>query len=533
MHRTLARQLRKLGLTAETPPGPAAWRSLLEQVGTVYAATDDDRHLMNRAMETSSHEMHELMRRLAERNTLLTHEMELHAMTAKKLHFSATHDALTGLPSRAVVLDELARCLRSQNTDGAGYAVLFLDLDDFKVINDSLGHNLGDEVLKHFSRELCAVCHEATNLDPVVCRLGGDEFVVLLRRSDSRESVTQLAQRVRERLTQPAEVGGQRLTLSVSIGILMASDGYREPGELLRDADTAMYRAKQGGKGRHVVFDTHMHHETVERLRTEQDLRAALELGQFTMVYQPLVTLDSGEVHAFEALLRWNHPTHGVVSPVGFLDVAEQTGLIVPIGRAALRQVCRDLASWRAGGMNIDDVTVAVNFSRRQAKDASFVQDIISACEETGLTPASLCVELTESVFVSDSSGLRPTCDQIRSLGCKLHMDDFGTGLSSLSTLHEMPFDGVKIDRSFISRLTSRREHTAIVSSIIMLAHNLGLKVVAEGVENVGQLAQLQACDCDFGQGYLFARPLEARAVQSWHKHNHAAASGRYLRMAA
>lgn len=515
MHRTLARQLRKLDLTPADLPSLESWRDFVTQVADIYQSNDDERRMAERAMEISSKEMRTLMDKLAERNSLLQREIEKHADTSQKLKYAATHDALTGLPSRSVMLEELGRCLGRGNT-AATYAILFIDLDDFKIINDSLGHNVGDEVLKHFSKRLCEVAGRAPEMSPLVCRLGGDEFVVLLRSIKTADNVVDLAGAIRSTLSETVELAGQRLTLSASVGVLFGTPAYREAGELLRDADTAMYRAKHAGKGRHAVFDAAMHLETLDRLRMEQDLRAAIEQDQFRVVYQPLVNMESGQLYGFESLLRWHHPAKGLLLPASFMDMAEQSGQIVPVGKQALLAVCKDIALWRAQGLSTEGFSVAVNFSRRQIKEGSIIEDIKEACRSTGIHPSSLTVELTENAFVSDAESLTRTCTSIQKLGCQLHMDDFGTGLSSLSSLHEMPFDGVKIDRSFVSRITQRREHTAIVSSIIMLAHNLGLRVVAEGIETIEQLVQLQACDCDLGQGYLFARPLEPQNVPDW-----------------
>lgn len=515
MHKTLARQLRKLGLTSSDLPSLESWRDFVTQVADIYQSNDDERRMAERAMEISSKEMRTLMDKLAERNTRLQSEIEKHADTSQKLKYAATHDALTGLPSRSVMLEELGRCLGRGNT-AATYAILFIDLDDFKIINDSLGHNVGDEVLKHFSKRLCEVSSRAPEMSPLVCRLGGDEFVVLLRSIKTSDAVVDLANAIRTTLSETVTLSSQRLTLSASVGVLFGTPAYREAGELLRDADTAMYRAKHAGKGRHAVFDTAMHLESLDRLRMEQDLRSAIEEEQFRVVYQPLINMESGKLYGFESLLRWHHPTKGLLLPGSFMDLAEQSGQIVPVGKQALLNVCKDIARWRAAGLYDEGFTVAVNFSRRQIKEGSIIDDIRNACETTKIRPDMLTVELTENAFVSDAESLARICTSIQNIGCQLHMDDFGTGLSSLSSLHEMPFDGVKIDRSFVSRITQRREHTAIVSSIIMLAHNLGLRVVAEGIETMEQLAQLQACDCDLGQGYLFARPLEAHNVPDW-----------------
>lgn len=518
MHRLLARQLRKLGMSDSDLPSLETWQRFVSQVSEIYQSNDDDRHLIDRAMQTSSQEMRDLMRKLEERNALLTQEIERHASTARQLHFAATHDVLTGLPSRAVMLEELGRSLRRAEVGDAQFAVLFIDLDDFKVINDSLGHAVGDEVLRYFSSRLCSVCDRAPNLVPMVCRLGGDEFVILLRDVRSPQEVVGLTSAVRDAVQANVVIAGQRLSLSASVGVLLGTPSYKDPGDLLRDADTAMYRAKHGGKGRHVIFDTTMHQESLARLRTEQELREAVEGGQVRVVYQPLVEVQSGRTSGFESLLRWQHPRRGLLSPDAFLEVADQTGLMLPIGRAALRTVCGDIAQWRSKGLDVDAMSVAVNFSRRQVREASFLDDIRAACASSDIRPSHLTVELTESVFVANMDALRSTCERVRSLGCGLHMDDFGTGLSSLSSLHEMPFDGVKIDRSFVSRISNNNQHTAIVHSIIMLAHNLGLKVVAEGVETVEQLSLLRACDCDYGQGYLFARPMPAGDVVDWYR---------------
>lgn len=515
MHRTLARQLRKLGLTQADLPSLGAWRSFVEQVSAIYQTHDDDRDLIERAMAVSSGEMRALMDALAERNAALKHEIDRHSATAKKLEYAATHDQLTGLPSRAVMLEELGRCLK-QGGRGGGYALLFIDLDDFKLINDSLGHNVGDEVLVRLARRLCEVSERAREISPLICRLGGDEFVVLLRDVRDGDQVVALATAIRDRLGEPFVVSHHRLSVSASIGLLFGTPTYREASELLRDADTAMYRAKSAGKGRYAVFDSRMHTETVGRLEAEQELRAAVEHGQFRTVYQPLVHLETGRLAGFESLLRWEHPTKGILEPAHFIAMAEQTGLILPIGRGVLGSVCRDLAQWDRRGLDLAGVSVTVNISRRQAADGSLIDDIRSGCRTHGVDPSRLVIELTEHTMASDGEKLARTLDGIRALGCRLYMDDFGTGLSSLSSLHEIRFDAVKIDRSFVNRITQRREHAAIVTSIIMLAHNLGLRVISEGVETMDQLVQLQACDCDLGQGYLFARPLGAHAVPSW-----------------
>ena len=517
MHRTLARQLRKLGLSSSELPSPEVWASFLERINQAYTSNDEDRYLLERAMNISSSEMRALMETLAKQNNQLQAEIDLHAKTTQKLRYAATHDSLTGLPNRSTMAQVLGECLKqTEIDDGYQFAILFIDLDDFKLINDSLGHDVGDQVLVALADRLRTACEPIECLAPLVCRLGGDEFVILLRQINHRDDATNTANSIEQILDSPFVVANQNLVVSASVGLLIGDHSYREPAAMLRDADTAMYRAKISGKGRYTIFDSKMHDEMVDRLKTEQQIRLAIERREFMMVYQPIVDLETGQLSAFESLVRWQHPELGILSPAAFIGLAEETGLIIPIGRQIIRDVCLTIAQWDRSGVGTDHLKVCVNVSKRQLTESALFEDLCGACREAEIDPDRLIIEVTESSVMADPDHVTNVLAKIREFGFQVYMDDFGTGLSSLSTLQKMPFDAIKIDRSFIRYLCEKRENTAIVLSIVMLAHNLNLKVVAEGIEQVSQLTQIQACECDYGQGYLFASPLNKESVLDW-----------------
>jgi len=428
-------------------------------------------------------------------------------LAERQLLHDAFHDALTGLSNRALFIDRLKLALaRHKRLGSAQFAVLFLDLDRFKVINDSLGHAIGDQLLVGIARRL------ETCLRPgdTVARLGGDEFTVLLEDvSDTREVIA-VAKRIEEELSLPFNLGGHEVYTTASIGIAPSTTGYERPDDILRDADTAMYRAKSLGKSRHEVFDKEMHTHAVNLLHLETDLRRALDRREFTVYYQPIVSLSTGEVQGFEALLRWRHPSHGFISPTEFIPVAEETGLILPIGRWALEEACRQMREWQGQFPRAAGLYVSVNLSGRQFANPELIEQIKEALETTGLAPQSLKLEVTESVVMEDIEKTIEMLRQLRALGVESSIDDFGTGYSSLSYLHHFPSSTLKIDRSFIGRMGAAGENTEIVRTILLLARNLGMCVVAEGVETDGQLAQLQALSCDYGQGYLFSKAVNA-----------------------
>lgn len=427
---------------------------------------------------------------------------------AQLLH-DAVHDALTLLPNRVLFMERLGHALRrAKRQPNYLFAVLFLDLDRFKVINDSLGHMIGDQLLVAIARRLEA----CSRFGDTVARLGGDEFTMLLENIQNVEEATFVANRIQKELTLPFNLSGHEVFTAASIGIAVSNTGYNQPEDLLRDADTTMYRAKSLTKGRSEVFDSSMHTQAIALLELETDLRRALERQEFRLHYQPIVALASNRITGFEALLRWQHPRRGLVSPAQFISVAEETGLIVPIGWWVLREACRRLHLWQVQFPSIVPLTISANISGKQFVQPDMVEQICKTLQETGLDASCLGLEITESSIMGNVDATT-TLKQLRSQGVKLFLDDFGTGYSSLSHLHCFPFNSLKIARSFVSRMSADGENSAIVRTIVTLAHSLGMDVTAEGVETATQLAQLKAIKCEQGQGYLFSKPVESEAA--------------------
>jgi diguanylate cyclase (GGDEF)-like protein len=432
-------------------------------------------------------------------------------VSAYRKLYDAFHDSLTGLPNRDAFVDSVGRAIA--HTKGRGsylFAVLFLDLDRFKVINDSLGHLAGDELLMLIVQRLRGSLSHADT----VARVGGDDFAILARNIDLGSAMN-LADRIHQALIVPFELKGQEVFVTASIGIAVggepATASVREqPEHLLRDAHTAMYRAKALGTGRYEVFNASMHDLAVERLQLETDLRMALKRREFLLHYQPFVSLETGKIIGFEALVRWQHPLRGLVSPVKFIPVAEETGAIVPLGEWVLEEACRQLRLWE-GMFNFDrPLIMSVNLSGKQFAQPDLVARIQEILETTGLSPQSLKLEITESVVMDDVESAIEVLKHMKALKVKLGIDDFGTGYSSLSYLSRFPTDTLKVDKSFVGRMEteSEGENVAIVRTIVTLAHALGMDVIAEGVETAAQLAKLRAIGCEYGQGYFFAKPL-------------------------
>jgi diguanylate cyclase (GGDEF)-like protein/PAS domain S-box-containing protein len=431
----------------------------------------------------------------------------------EQLLHDAFHDGLTGLPNRALFMDHLKLAIaRSQRRDDYQFAVLFLDLDRFKVINDSLGHMVGDQLLVGIARRL-ETCLRAGD---TVARLGGDEFTILLDDLADACETPLVVERIQRELASPFNLGGHEVFTTVSIGIAPSATGYDSPDEILRDADTAMYRAKSLGKSRHVVFDREMHARAVNLLQLETDLRRAVERGEFLVYYQPILTLETGSLYGFEALVRWHHPRHGLISPLDFIPVAEETGMIIPIGQWVLEESCRQLRRWQEQFPTCPPLRMSVNLSAKQFTLPDLVERIEQALRESGLDPGCLKLEITESVLMENSATAVEMLKRLRAVGVGLSIDDFGTGYSSLSYLHRFPASALKIDRSFVSRLSDNDENAELVRTIITLARTLGMKVVAEGVETARQLAQLRALECDHGQGYYFSKPMDAVAAAGY-----------------
>jgi diguanylate cyclase (GGDEF)-like protein len=423
-------------------------------------------------------------------------------------HFrhAAFHDALTGLPNRSLFTDHLRVALRrAHQSDKYLFAVLFLDLDRFKNINDSLGHPCGDELLKLVARRLES-CIRQTDM---VARFGGDEFAILLDAIQDASDAVRVAEKVQQAISAPFKLASHEAITTASIGVALSTSGYTEAEDIIRDADTAMYRAKDRGKARCEIFDTAMHTRAVTLLRLESDLRRALEKDELCVYYQPIVSLASGELHGFEALVRWQHPERGIVAPDDFVPLAEETGLILPIGLRVLWDACNELRKWQQYSLANRDLIISVNLSGKQLMQPDLIERIEEVLHESQINPWHLKLEITETVVMENPELAAVTLAKLRSLGVRLSIDDFGTGYSSLSYLNRFPVDTLKIDRSFVTSMNAADENLQIVKTIVTLAGNLGMQVVAEGVETEEQLEQLRSLKCQYGQGYFFSKPLE------------------------
>lgn len=430
-----------------------------------------------------------------------------HARSLKRLVHQATHDALTGLPNRTsfsnLLMDSIETAQRRNKFE---FAVLFLDLDRFKVINDSLGHLVGDKLLVAISERIksCVRPHD------VVSRFGGDEFTVLLNKIKDVNEAVEVAERLQRKLAIPFIVDDFEVFTSSSIGITFADNDQRKPEDFLRDADTAMYRAKAMGKARYEIFDCAMHVRNVNLLKLENDLRRAVERNEFLAYYQPIIRLETEEICEFEALLRWNHPEHGLVAPDEFIPIAEESGLIVPIGKWILEESCRQIAQWQKDFPAHGNLAVSVNLSAKQLTHPDLTGQVNEFMRKNDLAPRCLKLEVTETTVMENADLAFEILSELCALGIHISSDDFGTGYSSLSYLHRFPFERLKIDRSFVGKMDKDAKSEEIVRSIITLAQNLHLDIVAEGIENESQLKLLRSLGCRAGQGYLFSKPVTA-----------------------
>jgi diguanylate cyclase (GGDEF)-like protein/PAS domain S-box-containing protein len=437
-------------------------------------------------------------------------------ITARKeaedqIAYQAFHDTLTDLPNRALLLNRLdqalARAARTQDVIG----LLFVDLDNFKVINDSLGHEAGDSLLKVVAERLRG-CIRAGD---TVARLGGDEFVILLEELNDVSEAEAVAERATQAVHLPFHLAERDVFPAASIGLTVTIAGdERRAGDLLRDADTAMYQAKLEGKGRYALFDVGMNTRAQERLALEIDMRNALARDEFVVHYQPIMDLQSGKLAGMEALVRWQHPTHGTVSPAKFIPIAEETGMVVPLGQWVLRQACHAAKRWQTEYPDAEDWVMSVNVSIRQLMEKNIVAQVTEILEETGLAPQHLKLEITESMMLQDTTRTIETMSALRKIGIRLAIDDFGTGYSSMTYLSQLPLNTLKIDRSFINRIGQSDDDEAIVRTIISLARTLKLSVTCEGIETQEQLQYLQGLGCDMGQGYLLHKPMTAQQIE-------------------
>ena len=447
-------------------------------------------------------------------NQKLQQEIKIRQEAEQQLVKDALHDGLTGLPNRNLLMDRIGRAIeRSKRHPDYLFAVLFIDLDRFKSINDSQGHLVGDKLLIAVTQLLDQNVRDTDTL----ARLGGDEFVILLDNIKHLTDATQVSDRINQQLQSPFKLEQQMVFTSASIGIALSWTGYEDSAQILRDADIAMYRAKDKGKACYEVFDRRMYLETLKTIELESDLRLAIKHNQFHLHYQPLISLQDGKLTGFEALIRWQHPQKGFISPADFIPISEDTGLIVEIGDWVLQEACQQLRNWQqkfSNYPNIDSLKMSINVASQQMQEANFIAKMDRLLAATRLDSNCLRLEITERALVNSENNTNHTIAEIKKRGIKLSIDDFGTGYSCLSYLKRLPIDNLKIDRSFVDSINSDIESLEIVKTIITLAHTLKMDAIAEGIETPEQLKQLKTLGCEYGQGYLFAKPMPAKDTE-------------------
>ncbi len=497
------------------------------QVAEVLARVENHLNLRNlqRRLQVLNDELEERVRqRTAELeglNQALQDEITERQQILAKLEHLAWHDSLTNLPNRSFLMQRLQQVLHQTRMDETfKFALLFIDCDRFKTVNDSLGHLVGDQLLVAIAHRLQGRLSDTQTL----MRLGGDEFTILVDPLSAPSEVIQLSELVQQIMSVPFQLSGREIFMSVSIGIVLSSPTYQHPEDILRDADTAMYQAKAEGKDCYRIFAESMHAHVVRQLSLETDLRRAIEHQEFSVHFQPIVSLATSKIVSFEALVRWMHPTQGCMSPSEFIPVAEETGLIIPLGEWVLRQSCLQLRQWQQrlaqqerSPLCINDshpLSISVNLSVRQFAQPNLIQRIDHILMETGLDSRHLKLEITESAIMEYSSSAMDVLLQLKERQIQLSIDDFGTGYSSLSYLHRFPVDTLKIDRSFVNRIGPKGENLEIVGAIAALAHSLDIAIVAEGVETEDHRNYLQQLGCEFGQGYYFYKPLPQQAIE-------------------
>lgn len=440
----------------------------------------------------------------------LTSDLFVKRATQEHLLYNTLHDSLTGLPNRSMFTERLRHSMRrtARHPDDM-FAVLFLDLDRFKDVNDNLGHFAGDELLRAVARRLEACLRP----EDTVARLSGDEFAILLESISETSDAGRVAERIEEALSFPINLGGAEITTSASMGIVTSSMSQEQPEQLLRSADMAMYRAKAAGRARYEMFDRAMHTDALAKLQLETDLRRAVERGEFRLHYQPLVSLRTGRITGLEALLRWEHPERGLVQPADFIPIAEETGLIVRIGRWVLNEACRQLSAWQKSHPRAEPLSLSVNLSVKQFSQPDLLDQLAHALRASGIRPSCLRLEITEAALIDKGEAAMALLSQIKQLGPQIYLDDFGTGYSSLIYLHRLPIDAIKIDRDLVSTMDTDEKNLRLVRTILTFAQIIGVRAEAEGISSAEQLRELRSLKCEHGQGYLFSAAIPHDAV--------------------
>ncbi|WP_413173840.1 putative bifunctional diguanylate cyclase/phosphodiesterase [Anabaena azotica] len=446
--------------------------------------------------------IHELNAQLEARVKERTQQLEI---ANSQLAEMAFQDSLTKLPNRALLMQELWKSIAAQKANpDYQFAVFYLDCDRFKIVNDSLGHLAGDDLLVAVTQRL----NSLLNHDIFLARLGGDEFVILLRKFTNTDTIIQIAEKISQHFAEPFHLREREVFLSFSIGIVRDCSTYSDPEALLRDADIAMYKAKSLGKDQYQIFAPAMHQDAYQRLQIETDLRKAIIQQEFVLYYQPIIELITGKIIGVEALIRWQHPTHGLINPGKFIPIAEETGLILKLGYWTLKQACYQLHLWQKNNIVDPSFSISVNLSAYQFAQSNLLEQIDEILTATQITPESLKLEITETAIMENFAAAAQVIENIRQRGIQLSIDDFGTGYSSLSYLHSFPVDNLKIDRSFIQHLHEKSDNLGLVNAIVQIAKTMNMHIIAEGIETNNQLEQLKLLNCQFGQGYLFSEPL-------------------------
>ena len=490
-------------IRSQDPLAPGAGQTA---VGTLLVVLDEP-HAWSEADEAVVRDIAALLAIDLE----LHQELSDHLIAEEQLQAEALRDSLTGVPNSSLFLDRLGHAIeRGRRHKDFRFAVLALDLDRFQTINNSLGREAGNEVLTVIARRL----ESCVRGEDLIARSGGDEFAILLESLSDDSDGSRVAERMQQAISAPIATSEGEVYTSASIGIVLSSSGLSTPAKMLQEAGIAMSRAKHAGRNRYEMFDSAMHARALARLRMETDLRHAVERSEFELYYQPLVTLESGQITELEALLRWRHPQRGLIPPLDFIPLAEETGLIVPIGQWVLARACADMVGWQTRFPRTAPLAISVNLSPRQFAQPNFVETVASTVAAAGLDPHTLKLEITESFAIAEPARTRELLTALRDLGIKIYLDDFGTGYSSLGYLHQLPLDGIKIDRSFVMQMDSGPLYRQLVNTVRDLAMNIGVIAIAEGVENEAQLATLRAMGCSSAQGYLFSRPIPVSEIE-------------------